>query len=133
MDGSTYRAISEAALDLIDYCSFATELRKIARFVAEPSHKKQLERIARRLEREIPQSCFNAAKLTAYEIVILLQSDKYLSDEEISAKIGKAPSTVKQAIGALRAGGIEFEESVAKGFRIQGKKGYGKRRSISGK
>lgn len=80
----------------------------------------------------MPDRFFNAAKLTSYEIIRLLNSEDFLSDEEVGAKIGKSASTVKQTVGALRAGGVEFEESTAKGFRLRGKKGYGKKRAIAG-
>lgn len=131
MDTKTYETLAKMAESLMEYEGLADELRSIARFIAEPRHKKRLEQIAKFLEREVPESFFNGAKNTAYQVIHVLASESYLSDEEVAAKIGKSASTVRQTVGALKGGGVEFEESHSKGFRLKGKRGYGKRRAIS--
>lgn len=131
MDSRTFKAVSDSAATLAEYQGLADELRAIAKFIAEPTHKKRLLAIAKFLEREVPDQLFNSAKLTAFEVLRLLSDGDYLSDEEMGAKLGRAASTTKQMVAALKAGGVEFEESTAKGFRVKGGRGYGKKRAVS--
>jgi biotin operon repressor len=118
MDKRTYETIAESALQISEYAEMAEDLKNIASFVAEPSHKQKLNAIASFLERDLPNNFFAGAKLTAYQIFKLLQSDNFYSNEEIATKIGKSASTAKQTINALKKGGIVIYESVAKGYKI---------------
>ncbi|HEY9295612.1 MAG TPA: hypothetical protein VIQ31_04420 [Phormidium sp.] len=130
MDTSTYESISELAGLLAEYEGYGDELRSIAKYTAEPMHKRRLEEIARLLDREIPDRFFNGGKLTAFNVLRVLSGEKHYSDEEVGAKIGRSASTVRQCINALSNGGIQFDESHAKGFRLKNRKGYGKRRIL---
>lgn len=120
MDKRTYGTIAESALQISEYAEIPNDLKNIARFIAEPSHKQKLQAIALLLERELPNNFFAPSKLTAYQIFKLLQGDDFYSDEEIATKIGKSASTAKQTINALKKGGIAINESVAKGYKITG-------------
>lgn len=129
VDVNTFEDLIESADLLLEYVGLPKELRAIARFTAEPKHRIRLEKIARLLERDIPERLLTGAKRTACEILWALAEGNYLSDEELAIKVDKSPSTVKQTICALKRGGIDFDESHAKGFRKRGRT-YGKRRSL---
>lgn len=117
MDRTTYESIKDSALLLQDYAEIPGQLRAIAEFITEPKHKKKLQSIAKLLERDIPNTFFNPSKLTAYEILKLIQTKSY-SDEELAPKVGKSASTVRQTIGALKAGGISITEEIARGYKV---------------
>lgn len=129
VDVNTFEDLIDTADLLLEYVGLPKELRAIARFTAEPKHRKRLEQIARLMERDIPERLLTGAKKTACEILWALAEGNYLSDEELAVKVDKSPSTVKQTICALKRGGVDFDESHAKGFRKRGRT-YGKRRSL---
>lgn len=119
MDKATAQNISNVALTIEEYAEIPERLRKIAEFVIEPSHKKQLKEMASFLERAVPDELFHSPKLGAYLIYRLLySSDRYQSYEELGTKIGRSPSTAQQTINALKNGGILMDETPARGYKI---------------
>jgi biotin operon repressor len=44
-------------------------------------------------------------------------TDQYLSYEEIGAKSGKSKATAQQTINSLKKGGLDLQESPARGYR----------------
>lgn len=119
MDKATAQNISSVALTIEEYAEIPEKLRKIAEFIVEPLHKKELKEIASFLERAVPDELFHSPKLGAYLLYQLLSSsDRYQSYEQLGTKIGRSPSTTQQTINALKNGGISMEETPAKGYKI---------------
>jgi biotin operon repressor len=117
MDTVTYEAIAATATLLQDYQNIPQELRKIAEYIAEPSHKRRMLAIAKLIERDVPNQLFGSRSLQALEILRLISAQS-LSDEEIGVKIGRSPKTAKQVVGALKKGGVGIVEETARGYKI---------------
>lgn len=62
MDKATAQNISSAALTIEEYAEIPERLQKIAEFIAESSHKKELKEIASFLERTVPDNLFHAPR-----------------------------------------------------------------------
>lgn len=117
MNTQTFESIAATATLTQEYQNIPDELRTIARFINEPTHKKRLLAIAKLLEREIPNSLFGSQQLATLEILRLISAES-LSDEELATKVGRSPQTVKQMVNALKRGGLGIVEETARGYKI---------------
>lgn len=112
MEQKTIDLITENALLIEEYAELPDRLRAIARFVAEPKHKKELQAAAKLLEVQVPDSLFQSPLLRAYRIYLALL-EKGLSDEEIATKMACSLSTAKGTILGLKKGGLSFQETAS--------------------
>lgn len=119
MNKSTLDKIKAAALYLEDLLAWEDEILKVAEYVAEPSHKRLLKNLIKFLDKETPNKLDPPVQM-GYEILKLLQTTA-LTNEEIAAKIGKSAESVKQAIAALKAGGIVLQETTTGKFQATGR------------
>jgi hypothetical protein len=113
METQTIRAITENALLIEEYANIPAQLRAIARYIAEPKHKRELEQIAKTLERLIPDNLFKPHYVRALQIYLALSANGY-EDEELAHKMACGLSTAKGTIQGLRDGGIEFTETTVR-------------------
>ena len=109
MNKSTLDKIRDSALYVESLLAQEAELLKVHEYVAEPSHKKKIKGAIAFITKQTPEQLAPPVQM-GYEILRLLQSSA-LTNEEIAAKIGKSPESVKQAIAALKAGGIALQET----------------------
>jgi biotin operon repressor len=116
---TTIDKIKSSALYLEELLSWEAELLKIGRFIAEPSHKRSLSALTRFLNQETPTKLDQPLQM-GYEILKLLKKTA-LTDEEIAAKVGRNIQSIRQAIGALKSGGIEFQETASGKFQPIGR------------
>lgn len=119
MNKSTLNKIKDSALYLEELLNWEAEILKVAEFIAEPSHKRSLTNLIKFLNKETPTKLDPPLQM-GYEILALLRSSA-ITNEELAAKIGKSPESVKQAIAALKSGGIEFQETETGKFQITGR------------
>lgn len=119
MNKTTLEKIKASALYLEDLLNAEAELLKVAEFVAEPSHKKKLKGAIKLINQDTPFHLDPPAQM-GYAILKLVKA-KALTNEEIAAKIGKSAESVKQAIAALKAGGLDFQETSTGKFQATGR------------
>jgi biotin operon repressor len=110
METSTIRAITANTPLITEAANVPEELRAIAQFIAEPSHKRRLLAIASLLEREIPDNLFRPHYSRALQVYKALSAKGY-ADEELAQKMGCGLSTAKGTIQGLRQGGVDFMET----------------------
>lgn len=118
MNKTTADKIKAAALYLEELLGWEAELLKVHEFVAEPSHKKKLKAAIAFIAKGTPPN-LEPALQTGYEVLKALQAAA-LTNEEVAAKTGKTPETVKQTIAALKAGGIVFVETSTGKYQVTG-------------
>jgi hypothetical protein len=112
MEQKTIETIADEAHLIEEYAAIPDRLRRIAQFIAEPKHKKELQTIAKLLESKVPDAFFKPAMLRALGIYEAL-SEQPLSDEEVAQKFGCGLSTAKGTIFGLKKGGVSFVETSA--------------------
>lgn len=104
----TEQKIRESALTIQQFLDLLDEFLEVAKFIAEPKHKKTLVSGVRFLRHEIAP-LLDPPVYQSYQIQKLLFEEE-LTNEELAAKIGKKPLTIKNAINQLKLGGIVMQE-----------------------
>ena len=119
MDTKAADRIAEQTETMIEFADLSDKLRKIAAFMdANPKSQKDIIAIAKFLETDA-RDLLNPLYLGAIAIFDLLCSNQYMSYEEIAIKTGRSKETARQTINALRKGGLDLEESPARGYRAR--------------
>lgn len=104
---------------LVTYADIPDKLRRIASFMdANPKSQKDLITIAKFLETD-GKELLSPLMQSAIAVFDLLCSNQFYSYEEIGIKLDKNRVSVQQIINALRKGGLDLEESPARGFRAR--------------
>ncbi len=119
MDTKALERIEENTEALVEFADLGDRLRKIASFMdANPKSQKDLIAIAKFLEGDA-KDLLNPLYSNAIAIFDLLCSNQFYSYEEIAIKLDKNRVSVQQIINALRRGGLDLEESPARGYRAR--------------
>lgn len=119
MDSKATARIEENTETIIDFADLPDRLRRIAEFMEKDSKsRRDIVAIAKFLETDA-RDLLNPLYLGAIVIFDLLCSNQYMSYEEIAAKTGRSSQTAQQTINALRKGGLDLEESPARGYRAR--------------
>lgn len=119
MDTKASDKIVDNTETLIELANLPDNLRRIAEFMEKDSKsRKDIVAIAKFLETDA-RDLLNPLYLGAIAIFDLLCSGQYMSYEEIAAKTGRSKATAQQTINALKNGGLDLEESPARGYRAQ--------------
>jgi len=119
MDSKAAVRIEENTETMIQLVELPDRLRRIASFMEKDSKsKKDIEAIAKFLQGDA-RDLLNPLYLGAIAVFDLLCSDKYMSYDEIAMKTGRSSQTAQQTINALRKGGLDLEESPARGYRAR--------------
>jgi biotin operon repressor len=119
MDTKASDRITENTETLVEFANLPDRLRRIAEFMEKDSKsRKDIVAIAKFLESDAKE-LLNPLYVGAIAIFDLLCSDQYMSYEEIAAKTGRSKQTAQQTINALRHGGLDLEESPARGYRAR--------------
>lgn len=119
MDTKALERIEANTELLIEYSDIPDKLRRIASYMdANPKSQKDLIAIAKFLEGD-GKELLSPLMQSAIAVFDLLCSDQYYSYQEIGIKLDKNRVSVQQIINALRKGGLDLEESPARGFRAR--------------
>ena len=119
MDTKALERIEQNTELLVEYADIPDKIRRIVSFMdANPKSQKDLLAIAKLLETDA-KDLLSPLYSGSIDIFDLLCSDQFYSYEEIAVKLDKSKVTVQQTINALRRGGLELEESPARGYRAR--------------
>jgi len=119
MDTKALERIELNTETLVQFADLGDRLRRIAEFMdANPKSQKDLIEMAKFLEGE-GKELLSPLYSGAIAIFDLLCSNQFYSYEQIAIKLDKNRVSVQQVINALRKGGLDLEESPARGFRAR--------------
>jgi biotin operon repressor len=119
MDTKALERIEENTEIMVQLADLPDKLRRIADFMdANPKSQSDIRAIAKFLETDA-RDLLNPLYLGAIAVFDLLCSGQYLSYEEIAIKTGRSRVTAQQTISALIRGGLDLEESPARGYRAR--------------
>ena len=119
MDTKALERIEQNTELLTEFADIPDKLRRISSFMdANPKSQKDLIAIAKFLEGDA-KDLLNPLYSNAIAIFDLLCSNQFYSYEEIAIKLDKNRVSVQQIINALRRGGLDLEESPARGYRAR--------------
>lgn len=118
MHKTTTGKIRDSALFLEELIDLEAEILQIAETLTEPSHKRSLKRLVKFLTKETPANLDQPVQM-GYQILQLLQQP--LTNEEVAGKMGKSSESVRQAIVALKLGGVQFLEAETGTFQVMGR------------
>ena len=119
MDTKASDRIAEQTETMVQFADLPDRLLRIAEFMENGSKsQKDIIAIAKFLEGDA-RDLLNPLYLGAIAVFDLLCSNQYFSYDEIAAKSGRSKQTAQQTINALRRGGLDLEESPARGYRAR--------------
>ena len=119
MDTKALERIEENAEFLVEYSDIPDKLRRIASYMdANPKSQKDLIAIAKFLESD-GKELLSPLMQSAIAVFDLLCSNQFYSYDEIGIRLDKNRVSVQQITNALRKGGLDLEESPARGFRAR--------------
>jgi biotin operon repressor len=119
MDSKALERIEQNTELLVEFADIPDRLRRIASFMdANPKSQKDLIEMAKFLEGDAKE-LLSPLYSGAIDIFNLLCSNQFYSYEEIAIKLDKNRVSVQQIINALRRGGLDLEESPARGYRAR--------------
>ena len=119
MDTKAIERIETNTELLVAYADIPDRLRRIASFMdANPKSQKDLQAIAKLLETD-GKELLNPLYRNAIAVFDLLCSNQFYSYQEIGIKLDRNKISIQQTINALRKGGLELEESPARGYRAR--------------
>lgn len=119
MDSKASDRITENTETLVEFANLPDRLRRIAEFMEKDSKsRKDIVAIAKFLETDA-RDLLNPLYLGAIAIFELLCSNQFMGYEEIAIKIDRSKQTSQQIVNALRKGGLDLEESPARGYRAR--------------
>jgi biotin operon repressor len=119
MDSKACERISEQTETMIAFANLPDQIRDITKIMEKGTKaQKDLIAIAKFLESDA-RDLLNPLYSGAIAIFELLCSDQFLAYDEIGMKMNKSPQTAQQTINALKKGGLDLEESPARGYRAK--------------
>jgi biotin operon repressor len=119
MDTKALERIEQNTEMLTEFADIPDKLRRIASFMdANPKSQKDLIAIAKFLEGDAKE-LLSPLMQSSMAIFDLLCSNQFYSYEGIAIKLDKNRVSVQQTINALRRGGLDLEESPARGYRAR--------------
>ena len=119
MDSKALERIEQNTEALVQFADLGDRLRRIASFMdANPKSQKDLIEMAKLLETD-GKELLSPLMQSAIAVFDLLCSNQFYSYEEIAIKLDKNRVSVQQIINALKKGGLDLEESPARGYRAR--------------
>lgn len=119
MDSKALERIEQNTELLTEFADIPDKLRRIASYMdANPKSQKDLIAIGKFLESD-GKELLSPLMQSAIAVFDLLCSNQFYSYDEIGVKLDKNRVSVQQIINALRKGGLDLEESPARGYRAR--------------
>jgi biotin operon repressor len=119
MDTKASDRITEQTETMVTFANLPDKLREISQIMEKGTKaQKDIIAIAKFLETDA-KDLLNPLYSGAIAIFDLLCSDQFFSHDEIGMKTGRSAQTAQQTINALKKGGLDLEESPARGYRAK--------------
>jgi biotin operon repressor len=116
MNNSSNYKIQSNTKNIIEFIDLPDRIIAISKVLKGTKSEKELIAIAKYLEGD-SRKLLNPLYLGAIKILDLLCTSNFMSYEEIGIKTDRGKATVQQIINALKKGGLELQESPARGFK----------------